>query len=278
MIKNRTIIALICIILAVVLCFAVAPLVSNLFNGTTSVVTLNSNISAGAVIERSMLGTAQISNADALTAKYVFDPDEIVGKFAKSFLYSGIVTENMFEETITDTNVKLQSLQPGEFAMSVTIPTFAGGLSNKVRSGDIVSIATVEESEIFGEDKAMIMNQLKYVEVIAVTTEEGTDITEETTEQLADTITFKLIDERQVAALLACEESTLHVAFVTRDEKLSKEYIKAQKAYFEELDKKENSENTDNGDNENNVNNENEDESLLDYFTNWGLNGEGENG
>ena len=231
MIKNRTLIAIVCIVLAVLLCFCIAPIVTNLFNGTQRVVILTSDTAPGVQISKSMLSTVQVSKADAFSFSYVDDPEEIVGKYSKTFLYSGIVTADMFGESAADSNTKLLSLEAGEFAMSVTIQSFAGGFSNKIRSGDIVSIVSVDD-----KDEAHIINELRYVEVIALTTDEGVDVTEQSAEEIADTATFKLIDESQLSQLLSCEEGTLHIAFVTRDEKLSEEYLKIQKEYFKEAD------------------------------------------
>lgn len=235
MIKNRTIIAIICIVLAVVMCFGIAPIVSNLFNGTQSVVILTVDVAQGTQIQKSMLSTAQVSRADTFSFSYVGNPDEIIGKYAKTYLYSGIVTSDMFEDEVTDSDAKLLSLQSGESAMSITIQSLAGGLSNKIRSGDIVSIVTVDDDE----DEATIMSELRYVEVLSLTTSDGLDVTNNQSEDLAATITIKLIDDRQITKLLDCEEGTLHVVLVSRDEDLSKEYLALQKEYFVTLDEEE---------------------------------------
>ena len=65
MIKNRTLIAIVCIVLAVLLCFCIAPIVTNLFNGTQRVVILTSDTAPGVQISKSMLSTVQVSKADA---------------------------------------------------------------------------------------------------------------------------------------------------------------------------------------------------------------------
>lgn len=231
MIKNRTIIAIICVVLAVVLCFGIAPIVSNLFNGTQSVVILTADIAPGTQIQKSMLSTAQVSKADTFSFSYVENPDELIGKYAKTYLYSGIVTADMFEDQVTDSDIKLLSLKSGEYAMSITIQSLAGGLSNKIRSGDVVSIVTIDENE----DEATIMNELKYVEVLSLTNSDGLDVNDNQSEDLAATITIKLIDDRQITKLLDCEEGTLHVVLVNRDEELSKEYLALQKEYFDTL-------------------------------------------
>ena len=67
MVKNRTIIAIICVVLAVVLCFGIAPIVSNLFNGTQSLVILTADVAPGTQIQKSMLSTAQVSKADTFS-------------------------------------------------------------------------------------------------------------------------------------------------------------------------------------------------------------------
>lgn len=56
--------------------------------------------------------------------------------------------------------------------MSITINTFAEGLSGKLKSGDIVSVIA---PDYLGSGETIIPVELKYVEVIAVTAKSGYD-------------------------------------------------------------------------------------------------------
>ena len=64
-IKNITLSAIVCNVLALLLSLCIAPIVTNLFNGTQSVVILTSDTAPGVQITKSMLSTVQVSKADA---------------------------------------------------------------------------------------------------------------------------------------------------------------------------------------------------------------------
>lgn len=230
MLKNRTIISIICIVLAAVLCFAIAPLFSNIFSGTEEVITLRSDVIQGTLIDRTMLSTAHVAKTDA--SRYVVKADDIIGKYAKSYLFAGAVTPSMFEEEISTIDSRLLSLGVGESAMSITVQSLAGGVSGKLKNGDVITIATLDE-----DGNAVIYDELKFIEVIATTNEDGLDVNGVVTgedSELPSTITVKLIDDSQIARLIECEDGTLHAVFVSRDENICAEYLEKQKAYFAE--------------------------------------------
>ena len=63
--KNRTIIGIICIIVAVIISFVIAPLINNVTSGAVSTVRLNQDVKQGSVITETMLEGIEI-NKDAL--------------------------------------------------------------------------------------------------------------------------------------------------------------------------------------------------------------------
>lgn len=111
----------------------------------------------------------------------------------------------------------------------------ANGLSGKLQQGDIIQIVSVDEN-----DKAQIYEELQYVEVLATTSDKGSDDTYRDGEVNADdedsgdqslyaTVTIILQDRAQALRLAECENTSLHAVFVTRgDEKLKAECLKAQ--------------------------------------------------
>lgn len=90
------------------------------------------------------------------------------------------------------------------------------------------------------DDKAQIYEELQYVEVLATTSDKGSDDTYRDGEVNADdedsggqslyaTVTIILQDRAQALRLAECENTSLHAVFVTRgDEKLKAECLKAQ--------------------------------------------------
>ena len=122
-------------------------------------------------------------------------------------------------------------------AISITIPSFAGGLSGKLISGDIVSVIAVDYKE---KGETVVPEELQYVEVIAVTDSKGND---------DETVTVKPDGEEEVelpetvvtpvqANILAEleAEGEIHVALVYRGTaENAQKFISAQENLLEEL-------------------------------------------
>lgn len=82
-----------------------------------------------------------------------------------------ILTENVSVSLLAE-NAYLYNLDGTQQAMSLTIPSLANGLSGKLQSGDIISIIA---SDFRRTGETVIPPELKYVEVISVTTKTGED-------------------------------------------------------------------------------------------------------
>ena len=79
--KNRTVIGVICMVLAVVITFAVAPLVNRLTSGISEVVRLSTDVKQGVQITAEHLETVKVKT-DTIPEGAVTDPNEIIGKYA----------------------------------------------------------------------------------------------------------------------------------------------------------------------------------------------------
>lgn len=169
--KNRTIIGVICMVLAVVMTFAVAPLVNKLTSDTTEVVRLNTDIKQGSQISAEQLETVKVKK-DTLPSGIVTNKSDIIGKYASSQLYTGdYLTETKLSGDSNTASDVLASLDGSKVAVSVTIDTFAAGLSGKLQNGDIISLIIVDKNS----GKASIPGELKYMKVITTTTAGGID-------------------------------------------------------------------------------------------------------
>ena len=114
-------------------------------------------------------------------------------------------------------NAYLYNLDGTKQAISVTIKSFATGLSGKLQSGDIVSVIVADYPE---DGKTTIPAELQYVEIISVTASTGYDAnTGEATEEekeLPSTVTFLVLPE-QAKVLAELEQvAKLHLALVYR--------------------------------------------------------------
>ena len=222
--KNRTVIGVICILLALVICFGITPLFNRGISQKAEIVRVTKDIHAGELITKDMVTTAEVGSynlpSGLMTAK-----DNVVGKYAKADLAVG--AENAY----------LYNLDGTKQAISVTIKSFATGLSGKLQSGDIVSVIVADYPE---DGETTIPAELQYVEIISVTASTGYDAnTGEATEEekeLPSTVTFLVLPE-QAKVLAELEQvAKLHLALVYRGTTDgARQFIEAQDALIEEL-------------------------------------------
>lgn len=232
--KNRTIIGIICIIVAVIISFVIAPLINNLTSGAVSTVRLNQDVKQGSVITETMLEEIEI-NKDALPKDNISEKSHIVGKFAASNLYSGdYITKSKLTEDGNTADDVFSSLDGSNVAISVTVDSLASGLSGKLQNGDIVSFIITRNDT----NQATTPPQLRYMKVVTTTTADGIDKNEiikndDGSFELPSTITVLANNEQ--AKLLAEYEGTtnIHVALVYRGDKdIANKFLNIQNDYF----------------------------------------------
>ena len=145
--KNRTAIGIVCIVLAVAVTFIVSPLVNNISDKKTEVVRFVADVSHGSEISEEDIELVEISNS-ALPEKVIKDKTAVVGKYATADIFKGdFATESKVTENANTANDVLASLKGDKVAMSITIGSFAGGLSGKLENGDIVSICVTDKED-----------------------------------------------------------------------------------------------------------------------------------
>ena len=83
--KNRTVIGIICMILAVAVTFAIAPMVNRLTSDTTSVIRLSGEVRQGAQIKEDNIETAVVKT-DSIPAGILTEKSAVIGKYATSNL------------------------------------------------------------------------------------------------------------------------------------------------------------------------------------------------
>ena len=85
---NRTVIGIICIVVALAICFGIAPLVNRLSDGKTKIVRLTRDISAGATITEADIEVVDVGSYNLPTG-VIKDKAQVVGKCALSNLTKG---------------------------------------------------------------------------------------------------------------------------------------------------------------------------------------------
>ena len=242
--KNRTIIGIVCIVLALVVTFAVAPLVNKLSDSRTDIVRLKNDIVQGHMIQESDIEVVTVGST-GLPTNIITKKEAVVGKFAACDLKANTdLLQSMISDKSDSADDVFHTLDGTKQAISITISSFAGGLSGKLENGDIVSLVVFENET----NEATIPGGLTYVKVITTTTAEGFDKDELTpnedgTYELPTTLTL-LVNPTQAKMLVEYENrGVIHADLVYRgDSKTAQKFLDAQDLYFELLAEKEDEE------------------------------------
>ncbi len=237
--KNRTVLGIFCIAVSLIICFAITPLVNAGLSKKVTIVRFNQMVQEGAQITKSMVDVVEVGNHN-LPENVVRNLADVEGKYLTATVYAGdyILTDKISEEPSAE-NKYLYNLNGEKQAMSITINTFAEGLSGKLKSGDIVSVIA---PDYLGSGETVIPAELKYVEVIAVTAKSGYDAnteeqrTEEEEKELPSTVTI-LVRPEQSRLLARLEaEGEIHLSLVFRGEaEKASEFIEAQDQVLDEM-------------------------------------------
>lgn len=166
LLKNRTVLGVLCIVVSLLICFAVTPLVNAGLSQKTTIVRFVKDVKAGEEIKKGMLQEVEVGGYN-LPKNVLRSITEAEGKYLTADVYAGdyIVAEKVADEPAAE-NKYLYNLNGEKQAISITISSFAEGLSGKLKSGDIVSVIA---PDYLGSGETVIPAELKYVEVIAVT-------------------------------------------------------------------------------------------------------------
>lgn len=234
--RNRTVIGVLCILLALIICFGVTPLFSRSASEKTEIVRVTMDIREGDEITAEMVQTVEVG-AYNLPQNLMTDKKEVVGKYATADLAAGdYILSSKLSAVPAAENAYLYNLDGTKQAISVTIKSFAVGLSGKLESGDIVTVIVADYQ---GKGETAIPPELQYVEVISVTASSGYDAnTGEVVDEkeLPSTVTLLVTTEQAKVLAELEQDSELHLALVYRGtpENAAK-FIAAQDALIEEL-------------------------------------------
>lgn len=220
--KNRTVIGVICILLSLIICFAVTPLFNRSLSAKKEIVRVVKPIRSGEKITSSMVRKVEVGGYN-LPDEVAKNNETVVGKYAVYDFEPGdyILVSKIAEEPAAE-NAYLYSLNGEKQAMSVTVKSFANGLSGKLKSGDIVSVIAPDYRK---QGAPVIPPELQYVEVIAVTAISGYDTNtgekaeEDEEKELPGTVTLLVTPEQSKVLAELEADGKLHLSLVYRGEK-----------------------------------------------------------
>ena len=151
--------------------------------------------------------------------------DTVIGKFASADLAPGdYIIASKIADVPAAENTYLYNLTGEKQAISVSVKSFAAGLSGKLIFGDIVSIVAPDYKK---QGVTVIPPELQYVEVIAVTAGSGYDANTaeqkeaetEDEKELPATVTLLVTPEQSKILAELEADGTLHVSLVYRGSK-----------------------------------------------------------
>jgi pilus assembly protein CpaB len=236
--KNRTVIGVICIVLSLIICFAVTPLFNKGMSQKTEIVRVTKDIKIGDEITKDMVQTVEVGGYN-LPEDVVKNTETVLGKFATADMVLGdyIISSKIADEPAAE-NAYLYSLTGEKQAMSVSVKSFATGLSGKLVSGDIVSIIAPDYKK---QGTTVIPLELQYVEVIAVTAGSGYDANTGEQEdfeekELTSTVTLLVTPEQSKILAMLEADGNLHISLVYRGSKENdNKFVKAQESVLSKL-------------------------------------------
>lgn len=243
--KNHALIGIISIILGLLTAFVLTPIYSGILEKQEEVVRVKEKITEGELITADKLETVKVGSY-GLSPDVIKSSDGITGKYAKTDFYKGsYITGEGLSDVAPLEDTYLNDIPDDKYAISITVQSFAAGLSSKLLKGDIVTIITKK-----GEgDEAIteIPRELTYVEVLSTTEEDGEDKEnngkevkkEDDSKKKGKLATITLLVNGMQAEELASFENQrgIHVALKCRNnDKLKKELLDAQEKIFKEME------------------------------------------
>lgn len=230
--KDRKMLGALCIIIALAICFIVAPTISNAKSKQTNILRVKSTIHENTLIRSDMIESVRVGGYN-LPDNIMTDPDTVVGKYATATLMPGdnILSTKLAVEA---PNAYLTQLDGKELAVSISIKTFAAGMSAKLQAGDIVTLSVSDYGDM---KQTLLPEELRYVKVIAVTNSSGIENSSEQKElreeDMPSTLTLLVTPEQMLKLVEYENQGKIHTALVYRgsDENAQK-FLDIQQGYL----------------------------------------------
>ena len=227
--SNRTIIGIICVIAALAICFGVAPLVNKVSDGKSEIVRVRQTVPQGSMITEDVIEVVKVGSHN-LPEGILTSKEEVVGKFATVDIYAGdFIMPGKVSSDMASANDILGGLVGDQKVISVTIGSFAQGLSGKLETGDIISAIVYSSKEGY----AYTPDELRYIKVVTSTTSKGVDKADVTDNTQPVTVTL-LVNQRQAELLAEYEKtSSMHFTLEYRgDMATAQRFLNMQEEYF----------------------------------------------
>ena len=211
--KNRLLLAATALALSGGIAFGIAPIYQKNAMETIQVVCVDTDVGKGEQLLPEVLKIQEIPR-EFLPEGVVQDTTQTIGRYAAVDLQAGDwLTQGKLSDT-TDLQAWYPKLNANQVAVSVSIKTLAAGVSAQLQASDIVSFVSANS-----DADTVLMPQLQYMEVLAVSTPSAAEYQKNSTEEQAELpATVTVLATPEQARLLADQDlnSNLHAVLVSR--------------------------------------------------------------
>ena len=222
---------------ALVLSFAVAPLVNRFSDSRFEIVCVKRDVTKGHQITEDDIETVTVGGY-GLPSDVIKDKAAVIGKYAVcDMVNEDILLPSKLTDNADSADDVFMNLDGSQVAMSITIQSFAGGLSGKLANGDIVQLIVNTD-----DDGSFVPDELQYVRVITSTTAKGIDKdelirNEDGSYELPTTLTL-LVDTYQAKLLAEYENNCkIHAVLVSRGNyELANKFLNMQESILNEVE------------------------------------------
>lgn len=217
--NKRILIAILCIVGAVVVA-ATSILTQKIsFGNKSEVVVLNANIKKGEQITANKVSLEKRTSTE-ISETALTSVDAVVGTYAIADLFAtDIITPEKISKSPVNGDNLIAEMSETKIALSVPL-SGANGVNGKLESGDIVQVyiknpeySNATEAEKKEMDEFLKVDELQYIRILSITfsgnTEEGTKADGGT----YDVVTFECSPE-QVQKLLEASNHGMHVGYI----------------------------------------------------------------
>lgn len=224
--RNRIIIGIVCLAVAVVGAFIVLPAISENRIERYDVYMLNTDIAAGQSIKEENVSTVKTSD-ERIAALTVYKKEQLAGMVAArnlkkdSYIYAADLTK---ENTVTIDNIPADKQ-----IVSVAIKDIAMDVAYQLQAGDIVRVYAVDEKT--GAEQQP--KELKYVEIEGIYNAAGGNIAKLTGESVdyQPAAATLIVNDKQAKTLVPLsKKSNIYFSLISRGDLQKKQELLAEQS------------------------------------------------
>ncbi|MBR1454122.1 MAG: hypothetical protein IJ593_05715 [Lachnospiraceae bacterium] len=219
--KSRIFLSIIALIVGLIVAFVLTPAFTEALKGKKEVVKIITDVNAGDKITERMLVITEVGGYN-LDNNIATSKEEVIGLYAQVDMKANTYVYKNYVSNISPLNNDYlkKDLDGLKRAISFKVKDDAKPVANKLQQNDIVTLIFTKVGQ---SNETILDPYLKFVKVLAVTTDTGRDFNSEDVykddydEGLIETITV-LANEEQAARIAEMDEmAVIHCALVYRE-------------------------------------------------------------